>query len=387
MKDVEFAFLGQVSPISWILLIGVAALLAFVAKLILKFVDGILAKIARKTHGKVDDILFACIEATRRWALFFWILNPLVRLLAKSPEADRLMNPLTIVATALQVGIWGRCAIQGWQTQYIAPRIVKDASSASAMNLLVTSVKALFLIAVLLICLSNLGIDIGALVTGLGVGGIAVALAAQNILGDLFASLSIVLDKPFVIGDYIVVGNDQGTVENIGIKTTRVRSLSGEELIFSNKDLLESRIKNYKRMWERRVVLGFGVPFNTELARVQEIPRWIETYVKEESMLRFERSHLSQIAKDALMFEAVFWVTDPDYNKYMDLQQGLILKLLRKFQSEGVRFALPIQVVKMEAGELKAPELNAPELNAKESQVHEPEVQGAKDNQSLPITR
>ena len=204
-----------------------------------------------------------------------------------------------------------------------------------------TALQGLLVIALVLAALSNLGVNVGALLAGLGVGGIAVALAAQNVLGDLFGSLSIVLDKPFIVGDFIVVGNEAGTVENIGIKTTRVRSLSGEQLVFSNKDLLESRVKNFKRMWQRRVVLKFSVPYWTPLSKVKSIPGWIQHYIKEESLLTFERSHLASYDELGLTFETVFWVKDPDYNKYMDIQQTLMHKILERFAHEDVAFARP----------------------------------------------
>ena len=163
----------------------------------------------------------------------------------------------------MQVAIWGFYVIKNWRQIYLDQRVKKDPSSSAALGLLFTAVQVTFLIVLVLIGLSNLGVDITALLAGLGVGGIAVALAAQNILGDLLASLSIVLDKPFVVGDFIVAGSEKGTVEHIGIKTTRLRSLSGEELIFSNKDLLESRVQNFKRMWVRRVVQSFVVVYST----------------------------------------------------------------------------------------------------------------------------
>src|SRR5690606_19671212 len=143
------------------------------------------------------------------------------------------------------------------------------------LGLIYVTVRVLFVVVLILIGLSNMGVDVAALVAGLGIGGIAIALAAQNVLGDLLASLSIVLDKPFTIGDFIVAGSEMGTVENIGVKTTRIRSLSGEELVFSNKDLLESRVRNYKRMWQRRVEQKFSVVHATDVEKLAQIPVWV----------------------------------------------------------------------------------------------------------------
>jgi small-conductance mechanosensitive channel len=200
-----------------------------------------------------------------------------------------------------------------------------------------------FLVVVVLIGLSNLGVDITALIAGLGVGGIAVALAAQNVLGDLLASLSIVLDKPFVIGDFIVAGDYKGTVENIGIKTTRLRSLSGEEIVLSNKDLLESRIQNFKRMWRRRVVLKVGVIYSTTAEVLEKIPVWMKAIVTSEAKLDFDRCHFSGFGASSLDFEMVFFVNDSDYNLYMDIQQRVMLSIFKKFNEEKVEFAFPTQ--------------------------------------------
>jgi small-conductance mechanosensitive channel len=203
---------------------------------------------------------------------------------------------------------------------------------------------ALWTVAFLLI-LDNLGVDITTLIAGLGVGGIAVALAAQNVLGDLFASLSIVMDKPFVLGDFIVVGDFQGTVEHIGLKTTRLRSLSGELLVFPNSDLLTSRIRNFKHMQERRVVFAIGVTYETALSELQEIPQIIKEAITSQEQTRFDRAHLQRFGESALIYEAVYFVSVPDYALYMDIQQRVNFRLLEGFASRGIEFAYPTQTV------------------------------------------
>jgi small-conductance mechanosensitive channel len=204
---------------------------------------------------------------------------------------------------------------------------------------------------IVLLALQNLGIDITAMIAGLGIGGIAIALAVQNILGDLFASLSIVLDRPFVVGDFIVVGDRSGTVELIGLKTTRLRSLSGEQLIFANSDLLGSRIQNFKRMRERRVVLQFGVPFETPIETVARIPAVVRECIEESRpKVRFERSHFASIGDSSFRFEAVYWLLDPDYNPFMDVQQSINLDVCRRLQALGVAFAYPTRTLHLGRG-------------------------------------
>ena len=196
-----------------------------------------------------------------------------------------------------------------------------------------------------LIGLDNLGIDITALIAGLGIGGIAVALAIQNILGDLFASFSIVLDKPFVIGDFIIIDDCMGTVEHVGMKTTRIRSLSGEQLIFSNADLLKSRIRNYKRMFERRVVFSIGVVYQTPHEKVRRIPDMIRGAVEKNQQVRFDRAHFKAFGDYALQFEVVYWIQNPDYNVYMDIQQAINLDIMKQFDDAGISFAYPTQTL------------------------------------------
>jgi len=193
--------------------------------------------------------------------------------------------------------------------------------------------------------LDNLGVNITALVAGLGVGGIAVALATQNILGDLFASFSIVLDKPFVIGDFIIVGECLGTVERIGLKTTRIRSLSGEQIIFSNSDLLGSRVRNFKRMYERRIVFSIGVIYQTSREQVAAIPAMLRESIEAQQMARFDRAHFKGFGDYALHFEAVYYVRSPDFTRYMDTQQAINLEIMRRFEEAGIEFAYPTQVV------------------------------------------
>jgi small-conductance mechanosensitive channel len=195
-----------------------------------------------------------------------------------------------------------------------------------------------------LLALANLGVEVTPLITGLGIGGIAVALAAQSILGDLFGSLTILLDKPFLVGDFIIVGDQMGTIEKIGIKTTRVRALSGEQLVFSNTDLLSSRIRNFKRMYERRVVFSVGVVYETPVEKLQRIPEIIRQSILTQPQTRFDRAHFNTFGAYSLNFEAVYFVTTPDYNRYMDIQQAINLELVRRFGEEHIEFAYPTQV-------------------------------------------
>jgi small-conductance mechanosensitive channel len=203
-----------------------------------------------------------------------------------------------------------------------------------------------------LIALDNIpGVEVDTLVASLGIGGVAAALAVQNILSDLFASLSIALDQPFEIGDFIVFGGDMGTIERIGIRSTRVRSLSGEQLVISNTDLLDSRIHNYKRMAERRVVFSFGVVYETPPELLARIPGIVEEIIAQQGQTRFDRAHLKEFGDFSLNFEAVYYVLAPEYGTYMDIQQAINLALHARFEREGIEFAYPTQLVYLDGGE------------------------------------
>ena len=199
-----------------------------------------------------------------------------------------------------------------------------------------------------LLILQNLGAEITPLLAGVSVGGIAVALAVQNVLGDLLSSLSIILDKPFVIGDYVVVGDFSGTVEHVGLKSTHIRSVSGEQLVFSNSDLLSSRIRNYKRMQERRAVFTVGVTYSTPAETLEAIPGMIRDIVEAQGNTRFGRSHFKSFGGYSLDVETVFFMTIPDYGIYMDVQQAINLAIYRKFAEEGIEFAFPTQTLHVE---------------------------------------
>lgn len=261
------------------------------------------------------------------------------------PRVERVAALVAIAAVLLQVALWGNRAIGFWIRRKIEIARSTDPDGATAMSLIGFGARMLLWIFVVLLALDQLGFDITALLAGLGVGGIAVALATQNILGDLFASLSIVLDKPFVVGDFIVVDNLRGNVERVGIKTTRIRSLDGEMLVFSNADLLKSRIQNYQRMAERRVLFQVGVTYQTPHEKVERITQWLREAVETQQGTRFDRAHFKEYGDSALVFEIVYYVLTCDYNTFMNVQQAINLAIFARFTREGVDFAYPTRTL------------------------------------------
>ena len=253
-----------------------------------------------------------------------------------------------VAAVILQAAIWGNALVTFWLKRYQKQYRHIDPARMTTVRAVSLAARLVVILVAVILVLDNLpGVEITALVASLGIGGIAIALAVQSILSDLFASLSIILDKPFVLGDFIIVDTYMGTVEYIGLKTTRVRSLSGEQLVFANGDLLKSRIRNYKRMAERRVVFTLGVTYQTAYRHLKSIPGWIETIIEALDLSRFDRAHFQGFGDYALEFEIVYYVLDPDYNRYMDIQQAINLAIYKKFEAEKIDFAYPTQTVNL----------------------------------------
>ena len=195
------------------------------------------------------------------------------------------------------------------------------------------------------VLLDNLGFRINTVIAGLGIGGIAVALAAQNILGDLFAYFTIMFDRPFEIGDFIIVGDYMGVVNHLGVKTTRIGSLGGEQIVMSNKDLTDSRVRNYKRMEKRRVLFRLGVTYQTPFGKLQEIPEVIAGVIRGVEDTAFDRAHFFSYGDFSLVFEVVYYVMDNDYTKYMDIQQEINLRIHEEFEKRKIEFAYPTQTL------------------------------------------
>jgi small-conductance mechanosensitive channel len=264
-----------------------------------------------------------------------------------TPGRALFVSRTALGALLLQAAIWGDTGLRAWRDQY---RNAGDGGRlASTSVLCFISRLALWLIVTLMV-LDNFGINITTLVASLGVGGVAVALATQNILGDLFASLSIMLDKPFEEGDFIIVGEVLGAVEHIGLKTTRVRGLGGEQVVFSNGDLLKSRIHNHKRMETRRVAFILRIAYGTTEEMLGRVPRIIRDIISAKSNIDFERAHFFRWGEWSLDFEVVYHFRSPDYILHMDAQQDIFLEIYRRFEQEGIRFAHPLSIVRLADG-------------------------------------
>lgn len=301
---------------------------------------------ATQSHSGMALTLVDVLEGTSRTLMLVVALLVGASLLDLPGRWESRLSQLWFVAVALQMGLWGMRAIGIGVRRYVERHSSSGMTQVSASATLMSwGLRTLLWSVVLLAILSNVGVNITAFIASLGVGGIAVALAVQNILGDLFASLAIAVDKPFEVGDFIVVGNMSGTVQVIGLKTTRIRSLQGEQIVMSNTDLLKQTISNFRMLERRRIVFTFGVAYDTTPEQAEAIPGVVRKLIEAHPELRFDRAHFKAFGASSLDYEVVYIVEDPAFNVYMDLQQSINLGLLREFKAMGVEFAFPTRTV------------------------------------------
>lgn len=347
MPDLTTTFYGNEVQ-RWLIALGVTIGTLIALRLVEQVLIARIQRIAKKTHTIIDDVVIGALRKTK--LLYLLIVSVFAGSLwvKLEPDVRSVILHVVIVATMIQGGIWVSTGLQIWLQYYRATE--RDGANRTTMNALSFLARLVLWATILLLVLDNLGVDVTALVAGMGIGGIAIALAVQNILSDLFASLSIVLDKPFVNGDFVVVGDMAGSVEYIGIKTTRIRSISGEQLVFSNADLLGSRIRNFGRMNERRVVFSLGVTYQTSAEKLEQVPQLIQTAVESQERVRFDRSHFASYGDSSLNFETVYYVESSDYTTHMDILQAVNLAIYRSFADEGIEFAYPTQTLFVEKG-------------------------------------
>ena len=329
----------------WTVATAVALGVFFALMLVRRIVRGRYERLAATPQTELLELPLKI--ASRTTALFLLLASVFAgtQLLKVADKPAALLLTLLTIVAFWQVGVWASTAVSSWLESRQRQMVAKDRAAAGSFGIIGFVARSLIWALVLLLTLDNLGIEIKPLLAGLGIGGIAVALAVQNVLGDLFASLSITLDRPFVVGDAIAVGDFNGTVEQIGIKSTRVRSVNGEQIVMSNADLLSSRLRNFGRMHERRVSFIVSLALDSPPDALERIPPQLRAIVEAEKNVRLDRSHFARIGNGSLDFETVYFVTTPDYGRYMDIQQSINLHIIEMVQREGLDLAVPVQRV------------------------------------------
>ncbi len=338
----ETGFLGN-SAERWLQALGAALGSVAVLWVLRRLTERRLAKLAAQTDTVADDFAVALLHGIKTSMFVFVAVVSVDAFIAFPSPTDEAVRIIKILALVLQGVAWANVTVTFWLEQWAAknPR----QSDRTTMAALGFGARLVLWSVIVLLALQNYGVNITTLITGLGVSGIAIALAVQNILGDLFAALSIVLDKPFVIGDYVVVDQHEGTVEKVGLKTTRIRSVNGEEIIFSNADLLKSRIRNLARRAQRRYVLHTTVALNTDAVRLSGIPELFRQAIDGQPYVTFQRSHLIGSSPAGHEFESAFLITTPDWITGLDARQAILLRVYSAFQREGIALASGVATV------------------------------------------
>ncbi len=340
---IEKAFLGN--RIADYLICVLILLAGFaIIKIFQCFILRRLKKWAEKTATTLDDFLVGLIQKILLPLAYFGAFYLSVNILNLDPLLKKIID---ITGMAILTLFAARLAtvLIGYGFDIYRTKRGKDVGLERSLKGILRIIKLIVWGLAIIFFLDNLGFKISAVVAGLGIGGVAVALAAQAILGDLFSYFAIMFDRPFEIGDFIIIGEYLGTIEHIGIKTTRIRSLGGEQLVFSNKDLTNSRLRNYKRMGKRRVVFKLGVTYQTPLEKLKVIPGIIENVIKNVKDTTFDRAHFASYGDFNLVFEVVYYVMSRDYNKYMDIQQEINFAMKKEFEARDIEFAYPTQTL------------------------------------------
>jgi small-conductance mechanosensitive channel len=334
--------------LDYLIFLGAILLSVIVLMIIKRVILHRLQKWAQKTKTLIDDVLVRGIRKNLVPMLYFLAIYLCTQILEFGDTTQRVINIVALAFIMLFGTIFISSIIIYFFNRYWEKRNSKV--DKNALKWIAALIKIVIWSAALLIFLDNVGVKITALITGLGIGGIAIAFAAQAVLEDIFSFVSIFFDKPFEMDDFIIVDDLMGTVEHIGVKTTRLRSLSGEQLIFSNKDLTSSRIKNYKRMKTRRIAFTLGVTYDTTLEQLRDIPGIIKSIIDGVENTTFDRAHFASYGDFSLNFEIVYYVLSEDYTVYMDTRQEINLLVKDAFDNRGIEFAFPTQTLIVQRG-------------------------------------
>ena len=320
--------------------LGFALIALFLRDSLANFLKHVLEK---GTNHNVAIWVSRTLKAIGGWFIWLTGLYMAVQIMPFMELIDRPAQKLFMLFVFIELGFIASSLLREWTTDYTRNHRKTDPARVTMISSVVRVGYLLIWALVFILLLNNYGVNVTAMVAGLGVGGLAVAFAFQNILKDIFGSFSIVFDKPFVIGDFIAADDFMGSVEEIGTKTTRLRSATGELIVISNNDLLSARIRNYGNMQERRVIFPIRVQYGTPAAKLEKIPTIIREILEKNEDIRFERSHFQTFTDYGLQFETMYFVLTPNYNRMMDIQQEVNLTLYKRFEKEGIRFAVPVQ--------------------------------------------
>ena len=354
LDELNIPFLTQTqwagnSVLRWAVALGVLLCVALVARIIKGVVTGRVRKVAAHTATKVDDAWVQVLDATAAFAylaLGLFVARPIVDV---TDRVDHIISVTLSILLGVQIALFCQAILQVVLEEWAARHESSRTSTAAAAMRFLGRLAIWTILA--LVVLANLGVEITTVVAGLGVGGVAAALAVQNILGDLFAGLSMYFDRPFDIGDFIITGDVLGNVRKIGLRTTRIDSLGGEKIVYPNGELIKRYIRNYAWMQERRIVFSFGIEYNVAPELVEKARTIARESVEVQSEVRFDRAHFKAYGAYSLDFEVVYYVLTGDYNVYMDKQHAINMEIYRRFAEAKIPFAFPTHTIYARGGD------------------------------------
>lgn len=336
----EYQLAGN-SVTDWLIAVAVFFAMFIALELVRKVAVTKLVKLAKKTHSKLDDVISGFLNSIK-WPVFFLVALFFALQGVELPESIDLILDIAILVVIVSQAIR---ILEEIAAFLILRQLKSNNSDAELPAVFRIALRMLLWSVGLLLILSNAGVNITSLVAGLGIGGLAVSLALQSLLSDLFASFSIAIDKPFVIGDFIIVGEHMGTVKHIGLKTTRITALEGEEIVMSNAELTSARVQNYKKMQQRRILFRFGVTYDTKPDKMRKVAEDVANIINEHKQARVDRVHFKEFGSSELVFEAVYYMQTNDYNVYMDTQEDINLRIMEYYEKNGLEMAFPTQTV------------------------------------------
>lgn len=347
--EMTLPFIGTIDMTPYVAAACIFLGLIIISKLLLVIIVGHLRALSKRTKTDIDDVVINAIHGIRAWVYTLVSLYIALQVFAVPETAMKVLAGIVYFAVVWQAIEIALCFIDYAATRFLEKDEdgdgIVDPNTATASNMVTLIARIVLWALGIIFVLSNMGIEVTSLIAGLGIGGIAVAFALQGVLSDLFASFSLYFDKPFRIGDFIIIGADSGTVEKIGIKSTRIRTLQGEELVVSNTELTTARVQNFKKMKERRGTFKFGVTYETPQEKVKEINGIVARIFDSIDGARLDRVHFVSFGDSALLFEVVFYSESAAYTDYLDMQQSFNFDLMETFASLGIEFAYPTQMI------------------------------------------
>jgi small-conductance mechanosensitive channel len=328
----------------WLIALATLSFIVLLIKVFKRIGLRYLKKWSLNTETTLDDFLLETTEKSFIPLFYLGALHLSLNILTLTPKIDSVIHVASLIFITFFILLIITALLKKFVFSFIKSTENSETKEKQAKGLLIILNCVIWVLGIVFI-IDNLGYNVTTLITGLGIGGIAIALAAQTILGDLFSYFVIFFDKPFEIGDFIIVENNTGTIEYVGIKTTRIRTLSGEQLICSNTYLTNAQVHNYKRMEKRRVVFNLGVTYQTETEKIKMIPHKVQEIIESKTEVLFDRGHFSGFGNFSLDFEFVYYVLSAEYNIYMDKQQEIYFDILSRFEEEKIEFAYPTQTI------------------------------------------